>query len=232
MATNGWADFDWWRERYEAEDVGLDEPFVDEAWSADTTYVWAKTIEPVRPGVGSPGGFWATFPHPRAAAGALRFVLLPDWFGAWLERDTWDAEPDAFVASDLLLAAAAESAPEEVRADVPLMREILADLDAVLAADDAGACEAALRQALEKVNTRWHGTGSWEFSLEIYRGPTSLADELAARRTEYLGDDAAPAQVAEALGMTRAEWDQMFATSATDADARLEVETLLEDDGF
>ena len=232
MSTSGWSDFQWWRERYEAAGAGLDEPFSAEPWTDDTTFVWAKVIEPVRPGVGAPSGFWATFPHPRAAAGALRFVLLPDWFSAWLDREAWDEAPDAFVATDDLLAAAAQAAAEEVRADVPLMRELLADLDAVLALDDAAACEAALAPVLDRLNARWHGTGSWDFSLEVFRGPTALADEMISRRTEYLGDDATDAQVAEALGMPAAEWRALFVRALTDDDARDEVLGFLDDDAF
>jgi hypothetical protein len=232
MNPTDWADFEWWRARYDADEVGLDEPFVDEAWSADTAFVWAKIIEPLRPGVGSPSGFWATFPHVRAAAGALRFVLLPDWFGAWLGRDEWDEDPDAFVAAESMLAGAEQAADEALRVDVPLMREILAELDAVLALTDAAACEEALQAVIEKVNARWHGTGSWEFSLELFRGPLALADELAARRTEYLGDDATDAQAAEALGMTKAEWRALFERATSDAEARAEVQDLLDDDAF
>ena len=232
MSTSGWSDFQWWRERYEAAGAGLDEPFSAEPWTDDTTFVWAKVIEPVRPGVGAPSGFWATFPHPRAAAGALRFVLLPDWFGAYLGRDDWDDDPEAFLAADELLARAADAAPEEAKVELPLMRELLAALDSALALADAAPCQAALTEVLERLSAHWHGTGTWDFSLEAFHGPVALAAELALRRTEYLGDDARDARVAEALGMTRPEWDGLFLRALTDTDARDEVQALLDDDAF
>jgi hypothetical protein len=232
MTTTGLADFEWWRQRYDADDVGFDEPFADAPWTADTTFLWAKVIEPVRPGVGVPGGFWSIFPHPRVAAGALRFVLLPDWFGAWLERDDWDDDPDGFVSAEDLLAAAENSAPETLRADLPLMREILAGLDALIAQNDGAAACAGLGPVLEKINARWHGTGTWEFLLEVFHGPDVLADEVLARRTEYLGDTASEAQVADALGMTRAAWRELFQRSLADAEARDDVLGELEDDAF
>lgn len=232
MATNGWADFEWWRTRYEADDVGFDEPFADQPWSADTTFLWAKTIEPVGPGLGSPSGFWSVFPHPGAAAGALRFVLLPDWFGAWLGRDEWDDDPDAFRPAEEMLAAAETKAPEELRGDLALIREILADLDALLAQADAAAIATGLAPVLEKVNARWHGTGSWEFFLDAFRGPEAVGDELVSRRTEYLGDEASEAQVAEALGMSRSAWRQLTANSVHDEEAREALQDALEDDSF
>lgn len=232
MSTNNWADFGWWRERYEANDVGLDDPFVDEPWSPDTTFLWAKTIEPVGPGLGSPSGFWSVFPHPRAVAGALRFVLLPDWFGAWLGRDDWDPEPEAFRPAEDLLAESELRAPDEPRADLALMRELLAELDALLAIDDAAAIAEGLTRVEDKLNGRWHGTGSWDFFLESFHGPAKVADELIARRTEYLGEGATDAQAAEALGMPRTAWRELCVEAIDDEDARETVLDALEDDSF
>ena len=143
-----WADPEYWKETYESEETGLDEPFADQPWTSKTSFAWATIITPVEPGLGSPSGFWSIFPEPMALMGALRYVLLPDWFGAWLERDSWDEDPDSFLLAEELFARAEAQAqsqdqdPEKLAQGgvlsermvaLPFLKELIAALDGLLA---------------------------------------------------------------------------------------------------
>jgi hypothetical protein len=223
---------EFWRDQYQNEETGLDEPYASQAWTEATVFLWCKIVTPVAPGLGAPSGFWSVFPDKRVLAGVLRYVLLPDWFGVLLAREDWDDDPDGFIAFDALIEAAVEAGKVTAESeDVAQMRAVMACLDDALAAKDE-ALPGFADQAVEAFNDRWSSTSDWEFHLEIFPKASLVANEILERRLEFLGDDPSEKDIEEELGVTRDIWVTRFASSIADEDARQAVLEALEEDAF
>ena len=228
-----WTRFSFWKQVDEGENpfddgpVGPDSLFAHESFCA---------LLPCAAGV----SVWRHFPGPRAAAAYLRHMFLGACFSTWLVREEWDDGDEASRIPVCDLLDRAERAEECMFAgDIPLMREIVAELDAALSSADAGDAATLLQSALQKFNARWSHTPTWEFGFrligdceEVGAAVYSQYDELQEEdgdEGEGEGEGEEGNTFEEEHGYTQEEWMDLCRRARTDPSASQVMLAVLKD---
>ena len=212
MVDSSVTSFSYWKEKTKGE-IRLDSPFDFEALSSDSIFLWTEMSAPMP--CGSTGGDWAHCTDPTAAIGFLRHVVLPTFFGIWLVRDDWDAEPNRLIPAEDLLKKAANSQSCEYKDDIVTMRQIIARLDDYDPNSNRGMIR-VLRQVEELFNRRWERTPTWWFRIDIFESPSAVGEALLRRIDDEDDEDA----IEDRLGMSKEEWQLVCENALKDQIAR------------
>jgi hypothetical protein len=174
--TNYFA-FPQWRQFLQTQEVLTASPFDHDDLGPAPVFLYSEATAPLPCAARS--GIWTAYSDVRQLAAHLRFGLLPCDFAIWLARDEWDpAYRRPLTVEDLCRQA---RAARRDTADCPRMLEIVACLDAALAAGTPAAAWRRTTQACQQFNRRWKSTPSWNFLHRPLRNLDSLARDLAAK---------------------------------------------------
>jgi hypothetical protein len=129
---------------------------------------------------GTTAGAWTAYPAVQKLAAHLRFGLLPDDFSIWLCRDEWDLNPQELKTAEVIFEGA-KSANNRYAGDIPVMQEIIAELDGSMKADEAEAWR-RVQKACRMFNARWKSTPTWNFLHKPMRGLKALLNDIKKHR--------------------------------------------------
>jgi hypothetical protein len=124
------------------------------------------------------GGVWTAYADVRQLAAHLRFGLLPGDFSIWLCRNEWDADDDKPKPAEAIFDGA-EAAKNRYVEDIPLMKKIIAELDAAMQADSNTDAWRGVDKACRLFNARWKSTPTWNFFHKPLRDVKALARDVA-----------------------------------------------------
>lgn len=127
-------------------------------------------------------GVWTAYPGVHSLVAHLRFGLLPLDFATWLSRDEWDSAPREPKTAEMLFEGA-QAANNRRVADFPLMKKVIAQLDAALETTDEAVAWRKLQMACRIFNSRWESTPTWNFAHKPFRDIRALLKDMTARES-------------------------------------------------
>jgi len=175
MEESTYSDFEYWQKqkRDEFPDVtGMNYTIANLA--EETAFLWTSMSG--APPCSSSVGMWEFALNVQGLVGYIRYIYLENFFEIWLKRDQWDHGQDMIKAEDLFRNTE-EINDLEVKKDIPLMKEIIEEIDSIwgLASDEMFA---GLQRALDKFNARWNHTSTWCFDMKIYNDAIEVGKAL------------------------------------------------------
>lgn len=172
MTKPNFASFDYWKTRYEKDDIGLSTPLQEGKLTRKTTFLWSRETAPLPCAVEVKMWEWA--PGPKAIAGYLRYIVLPKFFSVANGTDAAE-EGDGPAAvletrEDLLARMSAEEVDSD---DVKFLVRLLDSLDAALALDEALVVP-ALKVIADEWNTRFAYTEGLDHEIVVCASPEEV----------------------------------------------------------
>ena len=225
MVQKDWSSFAVWEKIVDKNGRGVESPFDYMPLTKNSIFHWNQVSAPMPSG--STNGAWGTFPEPKALAGFLRYVVLPQFFEIWLVREEWDDEPDRFISAEELFDLAEKSEKCRYIEDVQVMKTLIAGLDALMGQDNEKV-RAGLNDVAKKFNEKWENTPTWCFKIEIYEDPVAVGKEIYKRvaadvKEEYLNED---------FGMSEDDWIDICRKALTDESAQEQFNEKLNDSNW
>jgi hypothetical protein len=199
LTSKDWISFEEWQRIQGKKVQSIGSPFNNEIITVRSVYLWNEMTAPLPSG--STTGEWGFFPCPQALSGFLRYVLLPAFFGVWLVREEWDAQPEKFIKAEELFEFAERSKKCRYLEDIPLMKELIADLDCLVNKDDREVCQGIVAVS-KKFNNRWENASTWCFKIQVFETPVSVGAEIFDRFAEGLEAEDAE----EEFGISKSDW--------------------------
>lgn len=185
--------FEYWQrqKRHEFPDItGMN--YTIDRLTEETAFLWTSMSG--APPCSSSVGMWELAMNVEALAGYIRYIYLENFFEIWLKRDQWD-NSEAMLKAEDLFSMAENVEGLEYKRDIPLMKEIIEDIDCAMGLSSHETFE-GLKRALDKFNTHWNGTVTWSFDMEIYKDALEAGqalfnmnrDNIEEMYSEYLED--------------------------------------------
>lgn len=225
MSEKNWASFAEWKEIYERTNCGVGSPFGNIPLSENSIFHWNQMSAPMPSG--GTNGTWGIFPEPKALAGFLRYIALPIFFQIWLVREEWDDKSERFISAEKLFDLAEKSGKCRYIEDIPVMKTMISDLDALMGQDDEKVRK-SLNDVAKKFNDRWEDTPTWCFKIEIYDDPVVVGKEVFNRVAEDLAEE----DIVEEFGMSEDDWMEICRKALTDESAQEKFTEILRDSGW
>lgn len=225
MVQKDWSSFAEWEEIVKKNGRSVESSFDHMPLTKSSVFHWNQMSTPLP--AGGTYGAWGIFPEPKALAGFLRFMVLPQFFEIWLVREEWDDDPERFVRAEELFDIAEKSGKCRYIEDVPVMKTLIADLDALMNQDNEKVT-AGLNDVAKKFNDRWEDTPTWCFKVEVYNDPVAVGKEIFKRIAEDLEEE----DIVEEFGMSEDDWMDICRKALTDESAQEQFTEKLSDSGW
>ncbi|HZK55618.1 MAG TPA: hypothetical protein VFC84_15725 [Desulfosporosinus sp.] len=195
MDEMNYSQFEYWQRQKNNEFpdiVGMN--YTIDRLSEDTAFLWTSMSG--APPCSSSVGMWELALNIKSLAGYVRYIYLENFFEIWLKRDQWEIS-DAMIKAEDLFSKAESICGLEYKMDIPLMKEIIEEVDRVMELENHEIFE-GLKRALNKFNARWNNTLTWSFAMNIYQDSVEAGkvlfdnnrDNIEEMYSEYLEEDA------------------------------------------
>ena len=177
--------FEYWQKqkRHEFPDItGMN--YTIDSLSEETAFLWTSMSG--APPCSSSVGMWELALNVASLAGYIRYIYLENFFEIWLKRDQWD-KSEAMIKAEDLFSKAVTIEGLEYQKDIPLMKEIIEEVDRVMGLT-SHEIFCGLKRALDKFNAHWNNTLTWSFDMKIYKDAVEVGEVLFNMNRETLED--------------------------------------------
>lgn len=177
--------FEYWQEQKNSNFPDVFSTFDGiESIDEGTFFIWSEMTTHMPCSGGA--GMWEMLQNIDLLIGYIRHVRLPGFFEIWLKRDEWDNNEDMIKAEELF-DRAERVADLKYKEDIPLMKEIIKEIDSLFSLPENQKFE-RLKSALVKFNDKWDNAGTLSFSIYIYKDAVEVGEELYKRDNELIDE--------------------------------------------